>query len=74
MVRLSSRLRGTLSLRRLHVLLVTSDIALAVARGQLTKRQALERFGVSEKMFNWRLYMTGSNKIVARARARAEKQ
>ena len=52
------------------VLLVTNDMALAVAGGRLTKKQARERFGVSEKMLSWRLDMTGANKIMARARAR----
>ena len=52
------------------VLLVTNDMALAVARGQLTRKQARQRFGVSEDMLRWRLDMTGSNKRVARERAR----
>ena len=52
------------------VLLVTNDMALAVARGHLTRKQALERFGVSEDMLRWRLDMTGANKRVARERAR----
>lgn len=51
-------------------LLVTSDMALAVARGQLTKRQARERFGVSHKMLTWRLNITGAAKRAARERAR----
>ena len=55
------------------VLLVTNDMALAVARGRLTRKQALERFGVSERMLNWRLDMTGANKRVARERARWRK-
>lgn len=50
------------------VLLITSDMALAVARGWLTKTQARERFCVSEKMLNWRFDMTGANKRVARER------
>ena len=52
------------------VLLVTNDMALAVARGRLTKEQARERFGVSERMLNWRLDMTGANKRMARERVR----
>ena len=52
------------------VLLVTNDMALAVARGRLTRKQARERFGVSEDMLRWRLDMTGANKRVARERAR----
>lgn len=55
------------------VLLVTKDMALAVARGWLTRKQALEQFGVSKRMLDWRLDMTGANKRVARERARWEK-
>ena len=51
------------------VLLVNNDMALAVARGRLTRKQARERFGVSEDMLRWRLDMTGANKRVARERA-----
>ena len=51
------------------VLLVTNDMALAVARGRLTRKQALERFGVSERMLNWRLSVTGAYKRATRERA-----
>ena len=49
-------------------LLVTSDMALAVARGRLTRSQATSRFGVSEAMLNWRFNKTGAAKRVARER------
>ncbi len=49
-------------------LLVTSDMALTVARGRLTKEQAKKRFGVSEKMLNWRINKTGAAKRVERER------
>ena len=52
------------------VLLVTNYMALAVARGQLTRKRARERYGVSEDMLGWRLDVTGANKRVARERAR----
>ena len=52
------------------VLLVTKDMALVVARGQIARQQARQRFGVSEDMLRWRLDMTGANKRVARERAR----
>ena len=52
------------------VLLVTKDMALAVAKGRLTRKEACERFGVSEDMLRWRLGMTGAIKRVARERAR----
>ena len=50
-------------------MLVTSNMALAVARGQLTRQQARERFGVSESMLRWRLNATGAIKRVERERA-----
>ncbi len=51
------------------VLLVTDEMALAVARGRFTRQQALERFGISEDMLRWRLAVTGANKRAARERA-----
>ena len=51
-------------------LLVTGEMALAVARGDITKRDALERFGVSESMLRWRLNATGAVKRAERERAR----
>ena len=50
-------------------LLVTSDMALAVVRGRLTRSQAMNRFGVSEAMLTWRINKTGAAKRVARERA-----
>ena len=50
-------------------LLVTSDMALAVARGQLTRQQAQKHLGVSEEMLNWRINKTGAAKRVERERA-----
>ena len=49
-------------------LLVTSEMALAVARGRLTRRLAMIRLGVSEAMLNWRINKTGAAKRVARER------
>ncbi|WP_419924733.1 ImmA/IrrE family metallo-endopeptidase [Candidatus Poriferisocius sp.] len=51
------------------VMLVTEDMALAVARGRFTKQDAQERWGVSKQMLTWRLNMTGAYKRVQRARA-----
>ena len=50
-------------------LLVTKEMALAVARGKFAKHEAQLRFGVSPQMLRWRMNMTGANKIVQRARA-----
>ena len=50
-------------------LLVTSEMALAVARGQLTKWQARESFCVSELMLRWRINKTGAARRVQRQRA-----
>ena len=51
-------------------LLVTSHMALAVARGRLTRQEARHRFGVSDDMLRWRLNTTGAEKRDARERAR----
>ena len=51
-------------------ILVTRDMALAVARGWLTKPQAQIRFGVSDEMLTWRLNQTGAAKQATRERAR----
>ena len=51
------------------VLLVTEEMALAVARGQFTPRDAERQLGVSPPMLTWRLNKTGAHKRVARARA-----
>lgn len=51
-------------------LLVTPAMALAVARGQLTREVAMDRFGVSSSMLTWRLNMTGSVKRAGFERAR----
>ena len=51
-------------------LLVTSDMALAVARGRLTKQQALQRLGVSADMLDWRINKTGALKRAERERMR----
>lgn len=51
-------------------LLVTRAMALDVARGRLTLQEAMERFGVSSSMLNWRLNMTGSVKRAAFERAK----
>lgn len=51
-------------------LLVTSHMALSVARGRLTRNEARNRFGVSDDMLRWRLNTTGAEKRVERERAR----
>ena len=51
-------------------LLVTSHMALAVARGRLTRQEARHHFGVSDDMLRWRLNTTGAKKRVERERAR----
>ena len=43
-------------------LLVTREMALAVARGRFTRQAAMERLGVSARMLTWRLNMTGATK------------
>ena len=47
-------------------LLVTSEMALAVARGSIDISLAAGRFGVSEKMLRWRLNVTGATTRVKR--------
>ena len=47
-------------------LLITSEMALAVARGRLTRQEAQQRFGVSEAMLRWRLNKTGAIKRAER--------
>ena len=49
-------------------LLVTRNMALAVARGGFTKQKAMERLQVSEKMLRWRMNVTGAVKQVERGR------
>ena len=51
-------------------LLVTSDMALAVARGRLTKQQAQQRLGVSAAMLDWRINKTGALMRAEREQAR----
>lgn len=51
-------------------LLVTTDMALAVARGHLSQPEAQERWGVSYTMLKWRLNARGAAKRVQRERAR----
>lgn len=52
------------------VLLVPEEAALAVARGRIPELIALDHFGVSEPMLNWRLNITGARIRVRRAQAR----
>ncbi|HET7059711.1 MAG TPA: ImmA/IrrE family metallo-endopeptidase [Candidatus Saccharimonadales bacterium] len=47
-------------------LLVTEDAALAVARGQISKREARETLGVSDAMLRYRINMTGAHLRVQR--------
>ena len=50
-------------------LLVTSEMALAVARGNIDINLAAARFGVSEAMLRWRLNKTGAITRMNRERA-----
>ena len=47
-------------------LLVTADMALAVARGHLSQPEARERWGVSDAMLKWHLNAGGATKRVQR--------
>ena len=47
-------------------LLVTRDMALVVARGRIEREDAMERFGVSQQMLQWRINATGAAKQAAR--------
>lgn len=47
-------------------LLVTRPMALAVARGKFSRESAMERLGVSRKMLQWRINVTGAAKQAAR--------
>ena len=49
-------------------LLVTREVALAVARGKFAADEALARLGVSRPMLRWRVNATGAQKIAARER------
>ena len=51
-------------------LLVTVEMALALARGHLSEPQALERCRVSEAMLKWRLNASGAARRVQREQAR----
>lgn len=51
-------------------LLVTANMALAVARGHLSQTEARERWGVSDAMLKWRLNASGATKRVQRERSR----
>ena len=51
-------------------LLVTVEMALAVARGHLSEPQAQERWRVSEAMLKWHLNASGAARRVQRERAR----
>ncbi len=51
-------------------LLVTSDMALDVARGRFTRQEAMERLGVSSQMLTWRLNMTGAVRRAKSERAK----
>ena len=51
-------------------LLVTRPTAIAVARGRWSTREACHRLGVSSRMLEWRLSMTGARKQVERERRR----
>lgn len=50
-------------------LLVTSEMALAVARGLLTAHQARQRLEVSDAMLKWRINKVGAYRRVKRERA-----
>lgn len=53
-------------------LLVARQMAIAVARARFTEEQACHRLGVSARMLEWRLNMTGARKQVARERAQRD--
>ena len=55
-------------------LLVTPEMALAAARGHFTIRQARLRLGVSSKMLQWRMNITGATVRVNRERAARHKR
>lgn len=47
-------------------MLVTRPVALAVARGRMTREDAMDRFGISQQMLQWRINVTGAAKQAAR--------
>lgn len=47
-------------------LLVTREMALAVARGKVAREVAMDRLGVSRKMLQWRINATGAATQAAR--------
>ena len=49
-------------------LLVTPQMALAIARGRFKEHAAARRLGVSQQMLRWRINMTGARKRVSRER------
>ncbi len=49
-------------------LLVTRQMALAIARGQIKEPIAARRLGVSQQMLRWRINMTGARKRVSHER------
>ena len=51
-------------------LLVTRDIALAVARGRVTEQRTMERLAVSARMLRYRVGVTGATKQAVRERAK----
>lgn len=51
-------------------LLVTEEIAMTIARGNMTVQEAAIRLGVSTQMINFRINAVGARKRVTRARAR----
>ena len=51
-------------------LLVTRDMALAVARGRFTMQWAMNHLGVSEQMLTWRMRKTGAILQAGREKAR----
>lgn len=55
-------------------LLVTSDMALAVARRRFTRQEAMERLRVSSQMLTWRLNMTGAVRRAQSERAKRAKR
>ena len=50
-------------------LLVTRQLALAVARGKVTRESALARLGISRPMLQWRINATGAGNIARREQA-----
>ena len=52
------------------VLLVPNDAALHIVRNRIDYSSAAQQYGVSDDLMQWRIRMSGAEKIMARARAK----